>query len=215
MKQSEQVYSRFKDALLNNVIRLGDTLTQAQLADLLDTQISPLRVAVQKLETEGLVRILPRSGVQIVKPDMNLIRNSYHLRKIIEAAGIETYTRHATDSDIQSLIKLNETVASLVDKNGTNEDVMRAAADADKETHDAFIAILNNELVTEVYEKNKDKIRLIRLDKPIHLSRLVMQEISAEHLSFLRAVEARDSERAITKLEEHLDKSLKRAMGIF
>ena len=117
--------------------------------------------------------------------------------------------------DIADLIELNQSVLELLEEKGTAADAMKTAADIDKATHDAFVEILNNPLVTEVYEKNKDKIRLIRLDKPIHLSKVVMQEITAEHLGFLEAVESRDAELAVDKLEEHLDKSLKRAMGIF
>ena len=77
MKLSEIAYHDFKKALLSRKIVPGDTMTQASLAKILKTQISPLRIAMHRLETEGLVKILPRSGIHIVKPDLSVIRDSY------------------------------------------------------------------------------------------------------------------------------------------
>jgi len=215
MKQSEQVYYRFKDALLNGSIELGDTITQAELAKILDTQISPLRVAINKLEAEGLVDILPRSGIQIVKPDLELIRNSYQLRKIIEREAIKTYTRYAASASIKNLIKINEDILQQIDRDDAEEEILKNANEVDHATHDEFIKILENPLVSKVYETNNDKIKLIRLDKPVYLSPLLMREITKEHLKFLRSIQERDVESAATSLEEHLDNSVQRAMGIF
>lgn len=215
MKQSEAVYYNFKDALLNGKIQLGDTITQAELAKTLQTQISPLRVAMHKLEAEGLVDILPRSGIKIVRPDLDLIRNSYHLRKIVEREGIKVFAQYAADATIQHLIRINEALLEEIGRNDDGQAVLRSFSKVDKATHSAIIEILNNPLVNQVYDTNYDKIRLIRLERPINVSPMDIKASIEEHLTFVRAVQKRDVDGAINSLEEHLDTSLKRAMGIF
>ena len=50
--------------------------------------ISPLREAIQVLEAEGLLTVMPRSGIRIVQPDMELIKNAYQLRRVLEREAV-------------------------------------------------------------------------------------------------------------------------------
>ncbi len=215
MKLSEIAYHDFKKALLSRKIVPGDTMTQASLAKILKTQISPLRIAMHRLETEGLVKILPRSGIHIVKPDLSVIRDSYHLRKIIETEAIKTYARYATDSAIDGLISKNDLVLEKLRKSGISPEDLREADKIDKLMHRDFIDALSNPLIAQVYETNNDKIGVVRLDQPNALSPVILEEIVIEHLKILTAIKERDPDKAGKALVDHLDASLKRAMGIF
>ena len=215
MKLSEIAYHDFKKALLSRKIVPGDTMTQASLAKILKTQISPLRIAMHRLETEGLVKILPRSGIHIVKPDLSVIRDSYHLRKIIETEAIKTYARYATDSAIDGLISKNDLVLEKLRKSGISPEVLREADKIDKLMHRDFIDALSNPLIAQVYETNNDKIGVVRLDQPNAFSPVILEEIVIEHLKILTAIKERDPDKAGKALVDHLDASLKRAMGIF
>ena len=55
---------------------------------LLDVPIGPLREALQVLENDGLLTMLPRSGIRIVKPGMSLMKDSFQLRRILEIEGV-------------------------------------------------------------------------------------------------------------------------------
>src|SRR4051794_40664782 len=75
VKLSQLAYQRFKEGLLTGRIEAGAVMSQADLVRLLDVPISPLREAIQVLESEGLLKVAPRSGIEIMKPDMELIKN--------------------------------------------------------------------------------------------------------------------------------------------
>ena len=91
---SGEAYDKFKKGLLSRRIAPGSTLSQSELADLLSVSVSPLRNALKVLETEGFVNVLPRSGIRIEKPDLDLVRNTYQLRKIIEEPALVKFAEH-------------------------------------------------------------------------------------------------------------------------
>ena len=53
-------------------------------------QLAPVRDALKILETEGIVTIHPRSGIQFVKPGLELTRSTYQFRGILDSfpAGV-------------------------------------------------------------------------------------------------------------------------------
>jgi len=93
VKLSQVAYRRFKEGLLTARIEAGAVMSQADLVRLLDLLISPLREAIQVLGSEGLLKVMPRSGVKIMKPDMELIKNSFQLRRILEREAVLKYAR--------------------------------------------------------------------------------------------------------------------------
>src|SRR5690348_12607746 len=93
LKMSQVAYLRFKEALFQRRINAGTTVSQADLVAVTGIPVGPLREALQLLEAEGMVRILPRSGIQIAKPDLATVRNAFQLRQILEVPAV----RHAAE----------------------------------------------------------------------------------------------------------------------
>ena len=69
MKLSHLAYQRFKEHLLTGQIKSGSAISQSELVRTLGVPISPLREAIQVLQAEGLLTVMPRSGIRIVQPD--------------------------------------------------------------------------------------------------------------------------------------------------
>ena len=90
-KLSRIAYARFKESLFARRIPIGATVTQAELVELLEVPIGPLREALQVLENDGLLTMLPRSGIRIVKPGMSLMKDSFQLRRILELEAVRKY----------------------------------------------------------------------------------------------------------------------------
>jgi DNA-binding GntR family transcriptional regulator len=59
--------------------------------ELLDKTIGPLRVALQLLENDGRVAMVPRTGICFVKPDMSRLRDNFQLRRILEMETVRKY----------------------------------------------------------------------------------------------------------------------------
>ena len=209
---SREAYDRFKDGLLSRTIVPGTTLTQAELSGLLGVSLSPLRNALKILESEGFVAILPRSGIRVHKPDMEVIKDTFQFRRIIEEAAIIKFAEICPTDD---LLRLRDAHAALLqtaesDAAASLEDRLK---EVDRGFHEQIVAALGNPLIRAADRTNFDRTQLIRLDRhyPTNLSvRITM----AEHLRVIDGLIARDVDRARTALTDHLSQAFHRAIGI-
>ena len=67
---SDLAYTRILETLFERKIPAGAFVSQNDLVKLLGIPVAPLRDALRVLETEGVLTIHPRSGIQFVKPGL-------------------------------------------------------------------------------------------------------------------------------------------------
>jgi DNA-binding GntR family transcriptional regulator len=212
---SESAYNVLKEAILSGVISKGSSYTQSDISTMLDIAISPLRVAINKLESEGFISVMPRSGIQIIDTDFSLTRNTYQLRVILEREGLKTYIRTASDAEVSYFKKAHEALLSETEQYKDYTQSLKKLAELDSELHSKFIKSLDNKIITKSYLANEELIRLTRLDR-VDLASPEMIDCSInEHLNLINAIESRDQQLALSFLDKHLAQSIKRAMGLW
>ncbi|AZN39637.1 GntR family transcriptional regulator [Paenibacillus albus] len=62
----EQAYQIIYERIISNQLAKGTVTSEVQLSQQLDMSRTPIRAALQQLETEGFVRIVPKHGVLIL-----------------------------------------------------------------------------------------------------------------------------------------------------
>jgi DNA-binding GntR family transcriptional regulator len=213
-KLSQVAYRRFKEALFGGRVRAGSTVSQADLVAITGVPISPLREAIQVLEAEGLIRVLPRSGIQIVKPDLALVRNAYQLRSLLELPAV----RHAAEAMPREHLLAFEAghMALMAETAGieVTREIAERVRDFDFGFHMEIVGFMANPLLDRAYRQAHDHIQLIRLDQLYMLSAAAIARTMQEHLTIIRACLARDADAAATALEHHFDKAMRRALGM-
>jgi DNA-binding GntR family transcriptional regulator len=100
---SDLARARFLEALFARRIEPGAFVSQGDLVRILDVPVGPLRDALRVLQTEGWLTIHARSGIEIRKPDFELVRNSYQLRLVLERAAIRSFAEVASLARIKAL----------------------------------------------------------------------------------------------------------------
>ena len=98
---SDLAYMRILAVLYDRKLPAGAFVSQAQLVELTGVPVGPLRDALRVLEAEGVLTIHPHTGIQFVKPGLELTRSTYQFRGIIEAAAVAVYAETAPESDIR------------------------------------------------------------------------------------------------------------------
>jgi DNA-binding GntR family transcriptional regulator len=69
---SDLAYTRILENLFDRRLPTGAFVSQNDLVKLLGIPVAPLRDALRVLEAEGILAIHPRSGIQFVKPGLEL-----------------------------------------------------------------------------------------------------------------------------------------------
>lgn len=86
---SEQVYTLLRQRIISGHFMPGERVIERRVADELGVSRVPVREAVRRLLTEGLVVLRPRVGPEIVVFNAVEIRHLYHVRLALELAAAE------------------------------------------------------------------------------------------------------------------------------
>lgn len=98
-----KIYKELRRAIIMGHMRPGERLAVEDLVARYNTSATPLRDALQMLQSEGLVVIKPRSGYFVTPTTLKELRERFELRHILEVAAIERAAARISDAEIEEL----------------------------------------------------------------------------------------------------------------
>jgi DNA-binding GntR family transcriptional regulator len=213
-KLSQIAYQRFKEALFSRQIPIGATVSQGELAELLQVQTGALREAMQLLEKEGFLTVLPRSGIRIVKPDMSHLKDCFQMRRVIEAEAVRRFAERATMVELADWRARHEGIIELA-RGGTLESALiKRSAEVDQAFHLVLAESTRNPLMISAHAHMMEQIGVIRLDNMYMLSSLAIIQTMQEHIGVIAGLEKQDPDAAVAAMDAHLARAMHRAMGL-
>jgi DNA-binding GntR family transcriptional regulator len=206
-------YARILETLFARKIPAGAFLSQSELVKLLRIPVAPLRDALKLLEAEGIVVIRPRSGIQFVKPGLELTRSTYPYRSILERAATAVYAQTADEAELAELERRHLSAIEAVEREGLTDGIRAEIEDMETVLHRSIVASLSNPLIESAYKRLHNYVRLIRLDRKV-TAPLALHSLR-EHLQVIQACKARDPEAAASAMQAHLTTALQRGLGLY
>jgi DNA-binding GntR family transcriptional regulator len=210
---SDLAYERILEALYARRVPAGAFLSQADLVALLDIPVAPIRDALRILETEGVVTIHPRSGIEFVKPGLELTRSTYQFRTIIERAAVRVFAETAQAKVFEELAAEHEALCRQIETKGLTLDTMTELERLEVALHGSIVDILDNPLIESSYRRIHNYLRLVRMERkltpPIALKSL------REHIAIIAACKARDGDAADAAVQAHFAAAFQRHIGMF
>lgn len=191
----------------------GAFMSQSELSKLMDIPTQPLRDALRVLESENMLTIHPRAGIQFRKPDLEFIRATYQFRSIIESAAARHFAQYGQESVITALISEHNALIKKVDKVGITPAILDDIEAIEQKFHGTMISSLDNEFVEVTATRLKYYIKLIQLEH--HFTPNLVKNSLKEHIEILNACLNRENETAAQALLEHFKEALHRHMKLF
>ena len=210
---SDLAYTRILESLFDRRLPAGAFVSQSDLVKLIGVPVGPLRDALRVLEAEGILRIHPRSGIQITKPGTELTKSTYQLRSILERAAVRVFAETATDEEIATIRLRHLELALKLETAGINDATLTELEQLESLLHDSIIAALLNPLAESAYARMRTYLRLLRLDRRLTVP--LAQRTVREHLEIIAAVEERNPDTAETAVVAHFTSALHRNLGMF
>jgi DNA-binding GntR family transcriptional regulator len=105
-------YDSLRRAILEGHLAPGTMLREQDLVEWLEVSRTPIREALRRLHTEGLVDATPYRSVTVREFDVEDIREEYVLRAALEGLAAEMAVKNLTDDDI---VQLEEAASSLAE----------------------------------------------------------------------------------------------------
>jgi len=99
----QPVVDRLRALILSRAVRPGERLVQSELAEQLGVSRTPIREALQKLESDGLVTLSLHRGASVADLSLSDLEDIYSIRIAIEGFGALLAARNITGGDIERL----------------------------------------------------------------------------------------------------------------
>jgi DNA-binding GntR family transcriptional regulator len=196
----DRVYEQLKAMTVSYQFKPGERLNEGDIAKLLGVSRTPLREALNRLNTGGFLRFTPGKGFFCRELDAREIFDLYELRKSIEVGAVRLAVKRAKDADIDSLL-------AFLDATGPDPG-QRSAVELvqfDETFHDRLIIMSQNAEMLNVLRNVNARIRFVRW---IDMDRINRSNTQAEHRAVLAGLKARDEATCVSVLEKHIDRRL-------
>lgn len=120
--RSGNAYAEVRDAILAGHFKPGMQLNERQLAEEFGVSRTPIRDALTRLASDGLVKQIPHIGVFVRKLDVGEAIQLMELRRALEAASAESAARRLKPEQTPALLKLAAEVdASIRESDDTDQ----------------------------------------------------------------------------------------------
>ena len=100
--------------MLDGTLKAGDPLPYREIAKEVGVSATPVREAISRLESEGLVDQLPRIGAFVKRMDRNEVKELYELREALEGHAAALAAELITDAQLQDLGVIYDQMHGLV-----------------------------------------------------------------------------------------------------
>lgn len=195
---ADRVYHQLRDSIGSHHIRPGERLQEVSLAAQLGVSRTPVREALARLESEGMIAMEGRGFVVPELTDAD-IEEIYQLRFLLEPAAARIAVTEATGSaDLASMASAIED-ATTAEK---NED-FRSFLEANSRFHNAWRALIPNRRMSKLLDQYVGHVRFLRVltlgDAGARKAALTgMKNIHA-------AFKKRDADAAAAAMHKHLE----------
>ncbi|MFI6166300.1 GntR family transcriptional regulator [Nocardia sp. NPDC051052] len=195
------VYEDIRELIVLGVIPAGQAVGEQELCDRLGVSRTPVREALRRLESDGLVRAA-RRGVTVVDLDGKALRDAYLMRASLEAltAELAAQRQQAGELSPAALRKLTER-ADLADS-ATREGDLAAGVEHNRAFHRLIAELADIPMALEVLDRVWDRIIVstrTSLNAPPRPAR-----VDDQHRHLIAAITAGEPNAAAAHARDHV-----------
>jgi DNA-binding GntR family transcriptional regulator len=204
----DDVYESLRSAVLEHILAPGDRVNIDALARELDVSPTPVREALARLESEGLLRKRPRAGY-MVSPLLTVaeFHDMFDMRLLLECAAARWAAERATEAQCARLVT---EAARTVE--GGDEHAWHAAFTAlDAHLHDLVAQFSASPLLRESINRLHAHLHLHRRYFPYDQTAIT----NDEHRDLAAAISDHDPDQAEAAMRLHLTRARERHLVVF
>ena len=199
ISRADDVYAQLKRDVAEFTLVSGDRFTENELCERLGVSRTPVRQALFRLQQEGYVEVLFRSGWRVLPFDFDQFEQLYDLRMVLETTAAQ---RLCADGERVNRALFDELTAIwLVPLAERSTDTVQVAQ-WDEAFHCSLVAAAGNAEMARVHRDVTDRIRIIR-----RLDFTKQARIDAtyeEHAKILKAIQRKRGDQAAMLLRAHI-----------
>ena len=193
--RSELVYLKLREAIQAGKLKPGDRIMETEVADWFKVSRTPVRDAIRRLESEGMLMHEPRNGLAVARLNRQAVMELYVMREVLEGTAARLCARHASDMDILEL-------TDLVKREQQLQGDFEALARHNHRFHEAIHRGAHNRYLEKSLGAVNDSMGLLGRSQMLlpHRAKAAL----SEHTEIARMIQKRDPDSAEEAARKHV-----------
>ena len=190
---TQQAFRYIRDEIVRGKLDRRRHLTEGYFAKRFGISKSPVREALNNLESEGLITIVPRRGAFVVELSVQDIEEIFELREALESLVVK-------DAVLNEKILARMRAAVTSAKHYLEEDDKTNYIRADAAYHSTLAEASSNSRLKKILENMRNQMLIVR-SRTFELS---SHTSVTQHLQILEALEQGKRDLAANLMVEHI-----------
>jgi len=196
LSRAEFAYTRLMQMLRTQELRAGQRLREIDLAERLGVSRTPVREALRRIASEGLITLVAGRGLVVTEFDKQQVRELYAMRGILEGAAAQLAARNASTADLGMMRHILERCGAAID---SPDESMRLNTQFHRTIHQAA----HNRYLEQALANMADSLALLPGTTFNLPDRAAIAH--AEHSGIVDALAQREADRAEQLMRRHIE----------
>jgi len=205
----DAAYEQIRRRILDNVWPPGHRALEQEVALALGMSRTPVREALVRLQSEGLVEVVPRHGMRVLPVSPSDMREIYQILTALECMAAEILARRQpSDAELKPLVEATDAMDRAL-----AVDDLDAWAKADELFHAQLLDLAGNRLLQATVMNHWDRAHRARMftlrlrPKPVNSTR--------EHMQLVERLRAGDADGAAQVNRAHRERAAGELLALF
>ncbi len=192
---ARDILHHLRMGIISGELAANHRLVEGQLAKEFGVSRAPVRSALHALEQQGLLRILPNGGAEVIGFSEKRALDLFETRQDLEAIAARTLT----SKPLPDLTPLRNATLAMAEEGVS----IQQLGDLDMEFHYQFIKLANNWALLQLWNTLSPVISdMLTFTNSLYGDPKL---IASNHESLLRAVEAQDIDLLMNLINEQIE----------
>lgn len=192
-----RVFNQIREAILLGKYKSGEELRESTIGQELGVSRTPVREALRQLELEGLVKIIPNKGAQVISLSVKDIKDIYAIRSQLEGICTKWACENITQEQIEEL----EEIIYLSDFHAEKHHYEQML-ELDNKFHDIIYEASQSKMLRHLLKDFHHYVQRVRKITLSSTERVV--KCNLEHKAILEALKERNPDKAEELAHKHM-----------
>ncbi|MDB0441026.1 GntR family transcriptional regulator [Clostridioides difficile] len=204
----EILYHKIIESLIRGEYSVGQKILLNDLCEKFEVSRTPVVQAVKMLNKDGVLTIMTNGKVYVPEYEYDMVKQVCETRTLIETYALEKMMQEEEEEIFQQkldIIKKYSDKCEIFYQQGKSVEL----ALTDLKLHKAIVEGANNKILKDVYVGIQGRFIVVNyLIRP--LKNRNYEGTVQDHFEILKYIEKRDTKKAVEKLRNHIQGTIKR-----
>ncbi len=220
---AEKTYQQLRRKVLRGELQPGDQLVNRTLAEEMGVSLAPVREAIHRLATEGLVQHVPGAGAFVPKLTRQDLEELYVLREALESCAAGEAARQIGGAELDELDAICRDAEAITEeirgkrKQIASDEQFDRWLDKEEMFHALLIEAARNRMLKKAIVRHRALTRIFEVQRhrTAILTLAVAEETCRGHAEMVAALRKRDSDLVRQLMSAHIRRGRQTVMEFF